>query len=70
MAAPPQHKTDAIYCVENLDRHDNRDAIITNLFDTCERLMSFAKKHLLSVTKTGAWSDIRLWAWGVTISPF
>lgn len=44
MAAPPQHKTDAIYRVENFDRHDNRDAIITNLFDTYERLMSFAKK--------------------------
>ena len=46
MAALPQHKTDAIYRVENLDRYDDRDVIITNLFDTYERLMSFAKKHL------------------------
>lgn len=28
------------------------------------------KKHLLTVTKTGAWSGVRLWAWVVTIFPF
>lgn len=46
MAALPQHKTDAIYRVENVDRYDDRDVIITNLFDTYDRLMTFAKKHL------------------------
>ncbi|MBR4656096.1 MAG: putative DNA binding domain-containing protein [Oscillospiraceae bacterium] len=46
MSALPQHKTDAIYRVENLDRYDDRDVIITNLFETYDRLMAFAKKHL------------------------
>lgn len=46
MAALPQHKTDAIYRVENIDRYDDRDVIITNLFDTYDRLMTFAQKHL------------------------
>lgn len=46
MSVLPQHKTDAIYRVENIDRYDDRDVIITNLFDTYDRLFSFAKKHL------------------------
>jgi len=46
MAALPQHKTDAIFRVENVDRYDDRDVIITNLFDTFDRLMDFGKKHL------------------------
>ena len=32
--------------MENVDRYDDRDAIITNLFDTYDRLMEFGKKHL------------------------
>ena len=46
MAAVPQHKTDAIFRVDNLDRYDDRDVIITNLYETYDRLMSFATKHL------------------------
>lgn len=46
MSALPQHKTDAIFRVENIDRYDDRDVIITNLFDTYDRLMEFGKKHL------------------------
>lgn len=46
MAALPQHKTDAIFRTKNTDRYDDRDVIITNLFDTFDRLMEFGKKHL------------------------
>lgn len=46
MSALPQHKTDAIFRVENVDRYDDKDVIITNLFDTYDRLMEFGKKHL------------------------
>lgn len=46
MSALPQHKTDMIFRVENLDRYDDRDVIVTNLLDTYERMSAFAKKHL------------------------
>lgn len=46
MSALPQQKTDAIFRIENIDRYDDRDVIITNLFDTYDRLMEFGKKHL------------------------
>ena len=46
MSALPQHKTDAIFRVEDVDHYDDRDVIITNLFDTFDRLMDFGKKHL------------------------
>lgn len=46
MSALAHHKTDAIFRVENVDRYDDRDVIITNLFDTYDRLMEFGKKHL------------------------
>jgi len=46
MAAAPQHKTDAIFRIDNYDRYDDRDVIITNLYETYDRLMSFATKHL------------------------
>lgn len=42
----PQHKTDAIFRVENLDRYDDRDVIITNLLETYDRLIEFGHKHL------------------------
>ena len=29
MSVLPQHKTDAIYRIENIDRYDDRDVIIT-----------------------------------------
>ena len=46
MSALPQHKTDMIFRVQNLDRYDDRDVIITNLLDTYDRMNEFAKKHL------------------------
>ena len=36
MSVLPQHKTDAIFRVENKDRYDDRDVIITNLIDSYE----------------------------------
>ena len=46
MSVLSQHKTDAIFRVENKDRYDDRDVIITNLIDSYNRLMSFGQKHL------------------------
>ncbi len=46
MSVLPQHKTDAIFRVENKDRYDDRDVVITNLIDSYERLMEFGRKHL------------------------
>ena len=46
MSVLPQHKTDAIFRVENKDRYDDRDVVITNLIDSYERLMNFGRKHL------------------------
>ena len=46
MSVLPQHKTDAIFRVENLDRYDDRDVIITNLLETYDRLITFGQKHL------------------------
>ena len=46
MAVLPQHKTDAIFRVENLDRYDDRDVIITNLLDSYDRMIAFGQKHL------------------------
>ncbi|MDP8034423.1 helix-turn-helix domain-containing protein [Pasteurella atlantica] len=46
MSVLPQHKTDAIFRVENQDRYDDRDVVITNLIDSYERLLAFGQKHL------------------------
>ena len=46
MSVLPQHKTDAIFRVENKDRYDDRDVIITNLIDSYDRLIQFGQKHL------------------------
>lgn len=46
MSALPQHKTDMIFWVQNLDRYDDRDVIVTNLLDSYDRMSEFAKKHL------------------------
>ncbi len=46
MSVLAQHKTDAIFRVENKDRYDDRDVIITNLIDSYNRLMNFGQKHL------------------------
>ena len=46
MAVLPQHKTDAIFRVKNVDRYDDRDVIITNLIETYDRLVEFGHKHL------------------------
>lgn len=42
----PQHKTDAIFRIKNIDRYDDRDVIITNLLETYDRLIAFGQKHL------------------------
>jgi len=49
MSVLPQHKTDAIFRVFNVDRYDDRDVIITNLIESYDRLMEFGKKHLNDV---------------------
>lgn len=46
MSVLPQHKTDAIFRVENKDRYDDRDVVITNLIDSYDRLIVFGQKHL------------------------
>ncbi len=46
MSVLPQHKTDAIFRIENVDRYDDRDVIITNLLETYDRLVEFGHKHL------------------------
>ena len=46
MSVLPQHKTDAIFRVEDLDRYDDREVIITNLLDSYDQLVLFARKHL------------------------
>ena len=42
----PQHKTDAIFRVENKDRYDDKDIVITNLIDSYGKLIEFGQKHL------------------------
>ena len=49
MSVLPQHKTDAIFRVFNVDRYDDRDVVITNLIESFDRLMEFGKKHLNDV---------------------
>jgi len=44
--ALPAFKTDALLRVENLDRFDDRDFIITNLIDSYDRLMAFIRRIL------------------------
>lgn len=46
MAALLQHESDAIFRVNNLDRYEDREVIITNLFDTYDRMLAFGQKHL------------------------
>ena len=46
MSVLPQHKTDAIFRIENKDRYDDRDVVITNLIDSYDRLIEFGQKHL------------------------
>ena len=43
MSVLPQHKTDAIFRVENKDRYDDRDVVITNLIDSYDRLIVFGQ---------------------------
>ena len=49
MSVLPQHKTDAIFRVFNVDRYDDRDVVVTNLIESYDRLMEFGKKHLNDV---------------------
>lgn len=46
MSVLSQHKTDAIFRVENKDRYDDRDVITTNLIESYDRLLKFGQKHL------------------------
>ena len=46
MSVLPQHKTDAIFRVFNVDRYDDRDVIITNLLESYDRLIAFGERHL------------------------
>ena len=46
MSVLAQHKTDAIFRVENKDRYNDRDVVITNLIDSYDRLIEFGQKHL------------------------
>ena len=46
LSALPQHRTDAIYRVKDLDRYDDRDDIRTNLIDSYYRLIAFCDKHI------------------------
>ena len=42
----PAYKTDAILRKVNMDRYDDREIIKTNLIESYELLLNFAKKHL------------------------
>ena len=46
MSVLPQHKTDSIFRVENIDRYDDRDVVIMNLIESYDRLLKFGQKHL------------------------
>ena len=46
MAVCPQHRTDCLKRVKNLDRYDDRDDIRTNLIESYDRMMAFIAKHL------------------------
>lgn len=46
MSVLPQHKTDAIFRIQNVDRYDDRDVVITNLIESYDQLFAFGKKHL------------------------
>ena len=46
MSVLPQHKTDAIFRVVDVDRYDDREVVTTNLIESYDRLMEFGKRHL------------------------
>ena len=46
LSVSPYFKTDAILRRDNMDRHDDRDDIRTNLIDSYIRLLNFGEKHL------------------------
>ncbi|MDO4650512.1 MAG: putative DNA binding domain-containing protein, partial [Eubacteriales bacterium] len=43
----PAYLTDALLRKVNLDRYDDREVVQTNLIESYDRLMGFARKHLL-----------------------
>ncbi len=45
-SAVPHYKTDCIKRIINVDRYDDREIVITNLFDAYEQIMAFIEKHL------------------------
>lgn len=46
VSALPHHKTDAIVRIENTNRYDDRDVIITNLLESYDWMVAFCQKHL------------------------
>jgi len=42
----PAYKTDALIRIQNLDRHDDRDTIQTNIIEAFPRIMKFARANL------------------------
>ena len=46
MSVCPQYKTDALVRRVNVDRYDDREMIQTNLVESFDLLMQFARKHL------------------------
>ena len=46
LSVAPNYKTDAIFRIENVDRYDDRDVVITNLISSYYRLIEFGRKHL------------------------
>lgn len=47
MDVVPAYSTDALLRRVNVDRYDDREIVQTNLIESYERLMEFARKHLL-----------------------
>ena len=42
----PAYETDALLRKVNIDRYDDREVVRTNLIESYEQLMAFARKHL------------------------
>lgn len=71
MSVLPQHKTDAIFRVENLDRYDDRDVITTNLLETYDRLIEFGHKHLSDpFVLEGVYCECQSFPWARNIKSF
>ncbi len=54
----PRHKTDALFRAAAPERFDDRDVVITNLFESYDRLMFFGKRHLKGILPESAGDQI------------